>query len=218
MLVSLLQNDIRGYEIFVRAEPGCPDCVTLVREALPHAHIEVNRSRLGVRVNPYQVLLDAFLAGSQFNVYLEDDLILAPDAFFLADWFRKNARPDMLCLNFLNYESRADHPAALVLRTAAFNALGLCMTRSAWEAHFQPQWFRDEPGNPSTGWDWSIHRHLLVDSALFTVQPLLSRSNHTGRYGTYCRPTFHDRTFSGLAVSSHVLPLEYSLQPGGPVP
>lgn len=211
MLASLVQNDLTGYEIFARCEPGTPQCVALLREYLPAAHIAVNERKLGVRNNPFQVLVDAFLVGSQFNLYLEDDLVLAPDAVAVANWYYEQQLPNALCLNLLNYGSCGDDHTAMLRREEAFNALGLGVTRQSWEAHFRPQWFVDDPEDRSTGWDWSLHRYLRRRGELYTVQPALSRSNHTGRYGTYCRPAFHDRTFGNLPVASLPGPHSYRL-------
>src|SRR3989304_9430081 len=85
MLQSLVVCNPHEYRAFVRCEPGCMASPAIVRKYLPKAKIHVNGKKLGVRENPYQVLSDAFQAGSEFNLYLEEDLVLSPDALALAD-------------------------------------------------------------------------------------------------------------------------------------
>lgn len=210
MLQTLAVCGPHKYRAFVRCEPGCEVAPRLVRRYLPRAQIHVNRKKLGVRENPYQALTDAFQAGSEYNLYLEEDIILSPDAIALADWYCEHPPAQQtLCLNLLRYQSDASRPDEVLVTATEFNALGLGITRAAWFAHFQRVWFEDPPGHKEIGWDWSVKRMLGDTPDLFTVQPALSRSNHTGRVGTYCRPAFHDATFGHLATSATPGPGNY---------
>jgi len=210
MLLSLAACGPHNYHAFARCEPGCDRSSALIKHYLPKAHVHVNRKKLGIRENPYQVLTDAFQADSYYNLYLEEDIVLSPDALALSDWYFLNPpAKSTLCLNLLNYKSDRTRPADVLLTNNEFNALGLGIRRQSWRDNFQPVWFVDEPGDRTRGWDWSVHRLLARSPELFTVQPALSRSNHTGRSGTYCRPAFHDETFGQLAVNANPGPLEY---------
>ena len=198
------------YQVFAGCEPGCPRNVELLLQHVPPSQITVNSQCLGVRHNPYETLKRAFAAGSEANVYLEDDIVLAPDAFQMAEWYWSIQQPRHLCLNFLNYHSDPARPATVLETADEFNALGVCLTRQSWQEHFEPSWFIDLPGF-AHGWDWSVHRRLRANGGLFTLQPALSRSNHTGRYGVHCRPRFHDQMFANLAVNSDPGPFEYRI-------
>jgi hypothetical protein len=63
--------------------------------------ITVNDEVLGIEVNPYRVLSRAFAAGSNLNLFLEEDLLISPDATAIASWFGENYKPGWLCLNLL---------------------------------------------------------------------------------------------------------------------
>jgi hypothetical protein len=226
LLQSLAANDLAGWTIFVRLEPSpaVAEFIAIANETLPgqDCRVTVNPERLGVRRNPCALLEEVFAAGSAINLYLEEDMVVAPDAIALAEWFAAHHRSDWLCLSLLaggcggrGPISYAAYPDLLFL-ARTFNSLGFVATREAWRTHFAPNWMVDPPGaRHVAGWDWSIHFHLVRHPHLRTVQPALARANHTGRDdGEHCSAEFHDLAFSelpiaGLPAGSH----EYRLTP-----
>ena len=193
---ALRRNALEGYSLYCQLEPGCGECLEICRtiDFLP-CEVIVNKCRLGVRENPYALLARVFEQGSAFNVYLEDDVVLSPDAFDLANWFAQLQHAYVLCLCFMNYGSNSDDP--LRVTTGSFNALGFCLTNHAWNTYFAPHWHADE-----RGWDWSITSLHAAHPELRVLQPTLGRSNHIGRTGgTFCTPEFHDRVFAGQTIS-----------------
>lgn len=173
-----------GYTLYVQAEPGHPEVVELVQEIdfLP-VRLEVNRSRLGLNANIFKVLSRAMGDGSEFNVALEDDIVLAPDAFRMAEWFR--SMPDRglyASLGFFAYGSDPSLPH-LIRETQDFRSWGYCFTRESWEKHFIPGFKFRHPLDPEVKhqdmWDFWIQAYFLLHEVR-TLHPALSRSNHLG--------------------------------------
>jgi glycosyltransferase involved in cell wall biosynthesis len=178
----------------------------------------VNDEVLGIQVNPHQVLGRAFAAGSNLNLFLEEDLLVSPDATAIASWFNENHQPGWLCLNLLAVTcgsagtlSDPQTPNELFL-ARTFNSLGFVARRQEWYDLIEPMWFGgNDPrvaggwtANWGTkgvgGWDWSIYALLAHRTDLFAVQPALARAVHTGKTGTYAKPEFHQRAFQGIDI------------------
>ena len=140
MLGSLLANDLAGWRILIQVEPSpvAEDFAAITTELLAgHDHeLVFNASRLGIDENPLRLIERAFAEGSELNLYLEEDLLLAPDVTRLASWFEQNHRPDWLCLSLISggcasagLLSNADYPA-LLFAGRNFNSLGFAVRRA----------------------------------------------------------------------------------------
>ena len=224
MLETLLANDLAGWRIVIHIDPSAvADDIAQIANSLLAGHdrdVVVNPARLGVRENPYRLLERVFRDGSTLNLYLEEDLLLAPDATRLALWYEAHHRPEWLCLNLIaggcasgGLLSNADHPS-LLFKGATFNSLGFAVRREEWTRLMAPVWMTERPdivkydGIPTGGWDWQIFGLLLDDARLRTVQPALARATHNGRLaGEFCKPWFHDRAFEGLPVFDGAVPV-----------
>lgn len=87
MLTSLSKNKTEGYHLYIQVEPGNPKTIEVCNniDFMPTTIIK-NRKKLGVRENPYKLLEKVFeIDGSDFNIYLEDDIIISPDVTSLAN-------------------------------------------------------------------------------------------------------------------------------------
>ena len=185
-----------------------------------HAHeISVNDGILGVEAHPHRLLNRAFAGGSALNLYLEEDLLISPDATALALWYAEHHQPGWLCLNLLAVPcgsaavlSDPRFPNELFL-ARTFNSLGFAVRREEWYGLLEPVWFGGkEPlvaggwaANWGTrgvgGWDWSIYALLAYRKDLFSVQPALARASHMGKTGTHATPEFHDKAFRDIKIS-----------------
>lgn len=219
MLKSLSANQLDGWNIYIQLEPS--SAVTAYMEAahrhLSHVdyHIVINERRLGVRRNPFSMLNYVFNKEPEIVIYLEDDLLVAPDITELADWYCHNRPSNCIGLSLLaggcgsaGFLSYPEHQELLFL-SKAFNSLGFIITPEDWQSHLRVQWMMDYKtsrnyrGQPSTGWDWSIYHYLSVTDDLYTLCPVTARSTHTGREGgTHCTASEHDRAFNGLTLAS----------------
>jgi hypothetical protein len=193
----LKQNRLDGYELFIGVEPEDAAVVEYCRrlQFMPIT-LTVNPTRLGVAWNPKATIDRAFDAGSEFNVAIEDDLLLAPDALDLANWFLESHGRHFFSLNLCNYRSDSSFPSQ-VESTDHFIPLGWAVTREAWQESIRLNWMCDP-----RGWDFSVNRILETQTRKRLLQPRLARSNHNGREGgEHCTPEFHDRTFAHLPMS-----------------
>ncbi len=216
LLKSLAANDLRGWQIFVQLEPSefLDEFRAAAAESLSEVplSITVNAQRLGIRENPYSLLSRVFDDGADLVLYLEEDLLLAPDATALARWFADNHRSEWMCLSLLSggcgskgFISDRTHPEIL-FTGKSFNSLGFAVLHNEWERHLRSAWLADEPtydchGRAGCGWDWSVYLRLITTPGLYTLQPAAARATHSGRIGTYCKPEFHDAAFTGLDLA-----------------
>lgn len=198
VLMSLRQNRYQDYTLFVGMEPGCPEVERILDEIRWIRTVIIkNPQRLHNKWNLKNIIETAIQQGSQFNVCLEDDVILSPDALDLANWFFNLRTNDYLTLGFFNYSSDPSFPNE-ISETNYFNPLGWCFALDGWRRTLAPNWMSDQ-----RGWDFSITALLKRQPALKTLHPKFSRSNHIGREnGVHCTPEFHDRTFSHLEIST----------------
>jgi hypothetical protein len=235
MLETLLANELSGWRILIQidASPVADDMARMA-ESLLDGHdrdIAINSSRLGVRENPYRLLERVFAEGSALNLYLEEDLLLSPDATRLASWYETNHCPEWLCLNLIaggcasaGLLSNPDFPT-LLFTGPTFNSLGFAVRRQEWQRLMAPAWMRDREGvvkfdgKATGGWDWQIFSLLLEDPHLRTLQPVLARSVHNGRLaGEHCTPRFHDLAFAGLPIYQGAAAADYRLVAAAELP
>ena len=227
MLDTLLANDLTGWRIFAGIEPGPRqgEVAAVFRERLAGCDLTLteNRARLGVRDHPYRLLNQAFDAGADFDLHLEDDLLLAPDALDLARWYATHARPEWAALNLLAGAcgsaanlSDQDHPD-LVFATPCFTSIGLGLTRANWQ-DLRPHWKaprgikrRGDMALAHAGWDWAIVKWLIDRPERQVLQPVAARATHAGGSGTHCNPDFQHKAFAGLELA-HDRPATYILK------
>jgi len=195
---SLKNNNLAGYTLFIGVEPLNAEVISYCRQLnfMP-TELTVNSSQLGVAGNPLATITRAFESGSEFNVALEDDLLLSPDALDLANWFLELPQnPDYFCLNLFHYGSNPELPSEIV-ESNHFAPLGWAATAKMWRDFIQPSWLSDR-----RGWDFSVNQVLLKEQKLKLLRPNLARANHLGREGgVHCSPEFHDQVFSKLVIS-----------------
>ena len=219
-LLSLIENDLRGWRILVRIEPGpraaeFPPIAAELLAGLDY-EIRINATVLGIRRNPFSAIDEAFAAGSTLNLCLEEDLLVSPDATALALWYQRNHRPNWLLLSLLagpcgSMSMISDERYPEVLFTAKVsNSIGLAIRRGEWTRLIRGAWngerrLRRREGalawRYNWGWDWSLYALLATNAELVAVQPALARATHTGRVGTYALPAFHDRAFGKLPIN-----------------
>jgi hypothetical protein len=230
MLRTLTANALTGWRILIGIEPSpfTKENLSVITRMLRGCDYQasVNDVVLGIKQNPFQLIERAFAAGSELNLYLEEDLLLSPDATGLSLWYQANHRPEWLCLNLIaggcasaGLISNPDHPN-LLFAGHAFNSLGFSVRRAEWERYMRDAWITEPAriaqfdGALTGGWDWSVFAMLMREERLRTLQPVLARSTHNGRLaGEYCTPQFHDAAFADLPIYDGVAgPLAYRVE------
>jgi len=217
-LACLVHNDLSGWDILIRIEPSAisRQFIEIADQLLAGAsyRIDVNERRLGVALNPFTTIESVFERGSAFNLHLEEDFLLSPDATVMALWYQRNRRPNWLCLSLLagpcgstGMLSNRAYPGML-FETRVFNSIGFALRREEWERFVRPVW----PVKPvphgigvrgwryAWGWDWAVYGALVANRDLVTVQPALARASHNGPFGENTLPEFHEKAFVGLPL------------------
>ena len=154
---------------------------------------------LGVTEHPRRLLQYVFIErGSAFNLHLEDDTVLAPDAIRLVEWFR-SLIPDPA--HILSLHSRSTHycnPKGVITRPD-FGVWGWATTSYVARKYILPWWNhrRTEP----LGWDHSL-TDVIVRHNLKVLSPLLSRVENIGREGgAHQTPEGWDLEMEGLVCA-----------------
>lgn len=217
MLRSLVACDLDGWRIYVAIEPGehQDEIASLAQSLLPPANLTLirNAQRLGVRENPKSAIMAAFADGSAFNLCLEEDFILAPDALRLADWYAPNAQPHWMCLNLLAAScecagnlSDPAHPT-LLFEGRGFSSIGLGLTRANWD-QVAASWSapRSVPRKgrlnmDHAGWDLALFALLLRHPDWRSIHPVAARCTHLGNTGTHCTPAFQEAAFDHISLA-----------------
>src|SRR5258708_4029596 len=115
VLQSLRCNNTTGYVLFIAVEPGCDRTIEICRavDFMP-VEVIVNPSRLGINHNNKNIYETVFNCGRQWNLAIEDDTPLSPDALELAEWFRTLPRSaDYLLLNLFSENGNIARPLEL---------------------------------------------------------------------------------------------------------
>lgn len=210
-----LQQTLRGltacipseWHLFASVDPSdktpqIEECIAAA-QGFASKNITINKERKNHRRNQHDAIAMAFAAGSTFNLHLDDDLFISPDALRLAYFYKKtfSAAP-LTCGSYglFNYGSDASCSRDIVIRKGTFTGLGWCSFKENWEMYFSPHWFDDTYaqrtwGIATTGWDWNVHG-FFRQHGIYECFPALSRTNHAGREnGTCCDKNFYDKTF-----------------------
>lgn len=203
-LESLNKNDLNGYVIYFGFEPDA-QVIDLCNHLPIKAEIILNESKLGVRKNPFSVIKRAFDDGSEFNVHLEDDIKLSPDAMHLSNWYYEKFKisSEYSAYSFFNPKSSYTDYTKLEIVEGRFFGLGWCCFKRDWVDIFEKYWFDEKISTKyfgkNKGWDWAISGAFRKFGKK-QLLPTLSISIHIGREGgTHCTPKYHDKIFSNFA-------------------
>lgn len=208
-LESLGKNKhLDKFTLHFGVEPVNPEVLKVCQTvSFMDTHVHLNAVRLGVRENPYQLFKRTFGMGYDGVLYLEDDVVLSPDAVELAlDYARSPEATRHRCLCLFNADSRADADSALIETGHSANkfaALGFFTTADQWTNFFEPTWHAS-----SKGWDWSI---TGAGTAHHVARPALSRSHHIGRFGgVHYVAEHHDQYYVNNPYHRGQAPVQYT--------
>jgi hypothetical protein len=182
-----------GLWIFI--DPGFDQVAEICRgfaARLPiPVEVTVHPERLGVAGNPLFAYSQVFeTLGSDFNLAIEDDAVLSPDALEMALWFHERYGAAEARYAFLNlcdhYEYRGEgankggvpeSPALLAETSNLSSPFAWCLPRRSWP-FVKANWDRNT--RSIRGWDWSI-RFAMRMEAKVALTPVVSRCRNIGR-------------------------------------
>ena len=188
LLESLVANDLAGWQVIIRVEPSerSGEFAAIAEDVLASIEydLSVNQRVRGITLNPFLTIEEAFAAGSRLNLYLEEDLLIAPDATALALWYEREHKPTWLCLSLLagpcgstGFLSNERHPG-LLFAARTFNSIGFVIRREEWYAHARAAWIGDQRRRPreihanwryNWGWDWSLYGLVGANPTLRSI-------------------------------------------------
>lgn len=141
------------------------------------------KENVGINQNTYDSIHVAFEGmSSQYNLYLEDDLILAPDALALVDWYidKEPSFHDISALCLCNLRSESEDPAQL-FRSRRFAAWGFAMSYQRWRQVAEPVWLKGE-----RMWDNRVANYIRTrPNSLHNIFPEVSRAKNIGVDGSH---------------------------------
>lgn len=156
--------------------------------------VVVNPEKLGVLVNPWNALNNAFLNGADFVVVAEDDIAVSQDVLEYFEWasIEYEGAKNVLCVNAFSFIGGRPNE---VTQHRKFSPLVWGVWRDRWEQHLRDTWDKDyssgKPDGSEAGWDWNINR-ILQNKQLNVLSPVQSRSDHLGEYaGTHMTPDLY---------------------------
>ena len=172
---------IERYRLVICAEPGCDEVLELVR-AVTFAPVEVvlNKEVLTCPVNVYQALRQAFLE-TDFNIHLEDDILLWKDALTYFEHCRKAYQDDRNVFTVTAYNNQASGPKERygLARRAWFTPWAWATWADRFE-EMRPHWdFNYAKGN------WDHNLNTAVRGERVEVFPILARAQNIGLTGVH---------------------------------
>jgi glycosyltransferase involved in cell wall biosynthesis len=182
------------YRLYIRIDPGGKHfgAVKAIAETDGCAEVHCPRKHQGLNRNCYETLRWAFeTAGADFNVYLEDDFILSPDAFSLVEWYIrheeemrsyprvKDVAAYCLCI-MANVQALLGNQATLdpeeVFLARTLQGWGFVTNKHQWTTYVKPHWFAGKGT-----WDTFVYRYIMSFQGVHSAFPALSRISNSGR-------------------------------------
>lgn len=182
---------VERYHIIFCIEPGCPEVEALARGVrFAATRIVVNPEVLSCPVNVFQALSLAFL-DTDYNIHLEDDLLLAKDALLFFEYCRERYAGDPRVLSVTAYNHQPS-PSSHWHRLA-FRPWYTPWAWATWRDRFEglkDQWdFSYQHGN----WDHNINSRLRGER--MEVYPILARAQNIGLEGVHVPSAEWGRVF-----------------------
>jgi hypothetical protein len=131
---------------------------------------------------------------SDFNLQLEDDVVLSPDALRLAVWFSLREWVRCVCMTLHSHSFGGEDPT-LITKRKLFGTWGIACFRWQWRDWIGPNWNYKQA--LPCGWDYALSRTVWRND-LYTVTPVLGRVRNIGKYDGNCSvPEIFDEQWKG---------------------
>lgn len=200
---SLVKNDLKDWNIYCLLEPNGRKCKEILEKTIPITDLIINNYKFGCHFNSLQAWGYSFeYKKSDFNLFLEEDIILSPDALNLTNWFVSNYSNDLskFALVLHNYTNNININNKICKKHKSFTTFGIGMTKENYYSYLRPNIL-----NNTQGWDYGI-LNTLKSNEIYTVLPEFSRANHIGAFGgEHCSKEFHDEKFRDLLINNNIV-------------
>ena len=177
---------IKDYYIFISIDTSEAetqnelDVIKLAQKSnLSNKKIIIQKKRLDCATNVYTAIKMAFNAGSEYNIHIEDDIIVCKDTLLYFEWANKQYFKDKKVFCITSYNKRGTQPSLTefnkVLRSAGFNSWGWAIWIDRWK-QIENNWdfcYKD------MGWDYHLLHHMQ-NKNLVKIAPLVSRVQNIG--------------------------------------
>lgn len=200
LLTSLEEQmqSLDDYKLYIRIDAGGDRFEKVKQAALGADFMDCEvfypKKNEGCIMNTYRLMMRVFEEkGADWNVYLEDDFVLSPDAFNLVEWYIKHSEEikstegiegiGAYCLCRLR---ESGDPEKIYL-SRAFVGWGFLMDAHQWRTYAKPAWCNAKAlWGYDRMWDNSVADYIRTCGAtVCNVFPELSRITNTGRVGTH---------------------------------
>lgn len=207
-------SDLADYELLLCVDGGGSRHSEVVEVAksvdFMDSIVLCQRGNVGINENTYSAMDFVFSQlDSDWNLYLEDDLVLAPDALSLVEHFLDldkhlhQAASYCLC----NLRPKSSNPNRIRI-SRRFCSWGFLMKRKRWEQCAKPVWLRGH-----TMWDNRVAESIRgLPGSLFNVFPDVSRSKNVGVNGVHCTPEKHKLLTRRLVFQGQPAAYRYDLK------
>jgi len=220
LLAKLLKSleeqlqSLADYKLYIRVDGGGDRFEDVVRVAhgvdFMDSDVSYPRRNEGTNVNTYKLMERVFeREGVDWNVYLEDDLLLSPDAFNLVEWYIEHSEEikatksiegiGAYCLCRLR---ESGSPEKIYL-SRALVGWGFLMDGHQWRTYAKPAWCNARKlWGHDRMWDNSVADYIRTCGAtVHNVFPELSRVTNTGRVGTHFTAKKYDELMQDHAYN-----------------
>lgn len=162
----------------------------------------------GVNKNNFIGIHREFIGAVDAVLVVEEDVILAPDALQLCDWFLTHPeRDNYACLLLHAFSEQPQDPVAMQ-ECMRFCPWGWLVTHEMWERWFKPNWNCKKV--PPFGWDWALG-YIIQKHGLKSLRPRMSRVRNIGREGGVYETPEHYDSFHGRNLVHDGSPAAYEI-------
>ena len=186
-------KSLDDYKLYINIDTGnCKEVVDICNDIdFIETDIKIfklKEVRVNHRVNnnTHDVITRAFYNKSDFNLYIEDDIVLSPDALDLMDWYIEQDLTDIatLCLcNIIDKEINEN----LLCKVRHCCLWGFVISKVQFYQYYKPAWLK------GYSWDTSIARYIRTFPGIYNMMPMFSRSHNIGAIGVNAE--IHHRQF-----------------------
>lgn len=196
-LYTSLFNQVRILEdctLLTQIDYGSPKFDTVLKLARSSDVVAYPKRHLGINHNTFEGMRFAYEEiKAEWVIYLEEDLLLSPDALAFLGWCQGASRTLPRVGAYCLCNRVKDRPDPRLVRYGArrFTGWGFMMHRAVWQQTARKCWL-----DGKSMWDNRLANHLRA-AGFFNVFPYLSRVTNTGRVGAHLTPSKFNKMMRG---------------------